>query len=464
LKVLFVNAPVIRSADSSPENDFKVSGLVFHPRYRKVPGARRIYRNLRKLGIGRSVRYGVRAGSRWPWTMDQPHGGPHFPFLLAYAASSVKAAGHQVVLFDAVAEEEYSYERALRRIEAEAADIVVVECSTPTIDIDTWFARRIARFTEVALAGAHLTSNATEVQASFPEIRYLLKGEYVLSALEMVRTRRPGIYESTVVRDLDAIPFPFRSFPAASSYYDSSMPTATPQLQVWGGKGCPFKCTYCLWPQTMYGGAVALRAPERIAAEIRECVAEGGYRSIFFDDDTFNLGNDRVARLCDELKAIGLPWTMMGRLDCSPDWLYDKMVDSGCVGMRFGVETFDLEVLARVKKGLERTDFRSTLEHLTRRHPQLVLHLTMMKSLPGQTAESHAADMRTLAALGFSPTNRVRSVQVAACAPFPGTVLYDQLVAKVGKEALADFRKYDGSLETVMADMGAGDLPPDGTR
>jgi radical SAM superfamily enzyme YgiQ (UPF0313 family) len=464
VKVLFVNAPVIRSADSSPENDFEVKGLVFHPWYRKVPGARRIYRNLRKLGIGRSVRYGVRAGSRWPWTMDLPHGGPPYPFIMGYAAAHLAANGIEVDLFDAVAEEEYSYERALARVEAAGADIVVVECSTPTIDIDTWFARRVSRFTEVALAGAHLTASAAEVQAAFPEVRYLLKGEYVLSALEMARTRRPGIYESTVVRDLDSLPFPFRRYEAATRYFDPTMPTARPQLQVWGSKGCPFKCTYCLWPQTMYGGGVSLRKPERIAAEIRECVAERGYRSIFFDDDTFNLGNERIARLCDELKAIGLPWTMMGRLDCSPDWLYDKMVDSGCVGMRFGVESFDLKVLEGVKKGLERTDFRKTLEHVSRRHPQLILHLTMMRDLPGQTAESHAQDMRILADLGYSTTSHSRNFQVSACAPFPGTELYDQLVAKVGKAALADYRKYDGSLETVMSGLDAGKAPGDGAR
>ena len=88
-----------------------------------------------------------------------------------------------------------------------------------------------------------------------------------------------------------------------------------------------------MWPQTMYQGKVAYRKPEHVAEEIRYCVDKYGYKSIFFDDDTFNVGNERVGKLCDELKEIGLPWTMMGRLDCSPTWLYDKMVDSGCIGI-----------------------------------------------------------------------------------------------------------------------------------
>ena len=145
-----------------------------------------------------------------------------------------------------------------------------------------------------------------------PHITYLLKGEYILSTLKMARSQQPGIYESEVVTDLDSIPFPFRDYRVSTKYFDPTMPTPRPQLQIYGSKGCPFKCTFCLWPQTMYQGKVALRKPEKIAEEIRYCVEKYGYQSIFFDDDTFNLGTERISRLCDELKQIGLPWTRWG--------------------------------------------------------------------------------------------------------------------------------------------------------
>ena len=75
----------------------------------------------------------------------------------------------------------------------------------------------------------------------------------------------------------------------------------------------------------------------------------------------------------------------MGRLDCSPDWLYDKMVDCGCVGMRFGIETFNVNILEKIKKGLERKDFQSTLENISKKYPKLMMHLTMNVSLPSVT-------------------------------------------------------------------------------
>ncbi len=451
MKVLFANAPVLRSENSSAENNFRIDGFVFKHAYRKIPGAWVLYRFLHDhAGLGKGVLYGVRAGSRWPWTMDKPPGGPHFPFFMAYAAAYVKKNGHEVDMIDSVVNEQFDYDAFLSDVKQQNADIVVLECSTPTIDIDLWLAGKIAEFTDVALAGPHLDDAAEELKDSHPEIKYLLRGEYTISIMNVIESRQPGIYESEVITDLDAYPFPYRGFTGADKYFDPSMPTPVPQLQLYGSKGCPFKCTFCQWPQMMYGRKVSLRKPEFIAREIREAIDLHGYKSVFFDDDTFNMGNSRISELCDELKLIGLPWTMMGRLDTSPEWLYDKMVDSGCVGMRFGIETFNLEILKNVKKGIERKDFRKMLEHITSTHPQLMIHLTMMKDMPGQTEEMHQEDMDILKDLGYSTMDKYRNYQLAVCAPFPGTEMHRELSVKFGKEALSDYKLYDGGQETIM--------------
>lgn len=447
MKVLFVNPPVIRSEHSSAENDFTIEGFVFKPGFRKIPGLMRI---ARKFGIGRGVRYGVRAGSRWPWTMDTSFVSPHYPFIMAYAASFLKAHGFDVNLIDAVGDEVYSYESFIEQVKSEKANIVVIECSTPTIDIDLWIAKKISEFTRVCLAGPHLTTHADKIKSDHPYITFFLKGEYINSSLKMAKTLHPGIYESEVVDDLDALPFPFRDYPAAIKYYDPSMPTARPQLQIYASKGCPFKCTYCLWPQAMYQRKTSYRAPEQVAAEIRTCIEKYKYRSIFFDDDTFNIGTERISSLCDELHKIGLPWTMMGRLDCSPLWLYDKMVDCGCVGMRFGIETFDIQVLKNIKKGLESEALVKTLTHISTKHQQLMIHVTMMKDLPGQTDEIHHRDMDILLKLGYSPDNMHRSYQLASCAPFPGTEMNRQLAENSGDYQLDNYHLYDGGKDTVM--------------
>lgn len=451
MKVLFVNPPVIRYKDKNPENDYRLKSALLKVKLKYRKGA--LYRLLNIMGVGNGIRYGVRAGSRWPWTIESPIGALHYPFLMGYAASYLKENGFDVNIIDAVAEEEYSYDKFIEKVKDESADVVVLECSTPTIDIDLWMAKRISEFTQVALAGPHLTINAEEIQKNHRYIIYLLKGEYIKSALTMAQTRKVGIYESDVITDLDSISFPFRDYESSIKYYDPTMPTERPQLQIYASKGCPFKCTFCMWPQTIYQGKVALRKPEKIAQEIRECVKKYSFKSIFFDDDTFNLGTERINELCDELARIGLPWTMMGRLDCSPDWLYDKMVDCGCVGMRFGIETFNIDILKKINKGLERINFKHTLQYISEKYPSLIIHLTMMKNLPGQTEEIHYRDMEILKELGYSLQNVYRNYQLASCAPFPGTKMYNDLLEENGKEFLNDYRRYDGNQDTIMTEI-----------
>ncbi|MGV8130108.1 MAG: B12-binding domain-containing radical SAM protein [Methanolinea sp.] len=451
MKILFVNPPVIRFGSDNPESDPRIRAILFRLKLysRRYPI---LYNQFDHFGIGRGARFGVRAGSRWPWTLDQPHGGPPYPFIMGYAASLLKSNNYDVNLIDAVVDEEYSYDRFLKKVRNENADIVVLECSTPTIDIDLWMAKEIALFSKVALAGPHLTTQDLNIQEKHKYISFLLKGEYIYSALKMAETQTLGIYESEVVTDLDSIPFPFRDYTSATQYYEPTMPTERPQLQIYGSKGCPFRCSFCLWPQAMYKGKVALRKPEKIAEEIQFFIEKFGYKSILFDDDTFNLGNERVSQICDELKKIGLPWTMMGRLDCSPDWLFDKMVNSGCVGMRFGIESFDLNVLKNINKGLERIDFKNTLKSLSDNYPELMIHLTMMKNLPGQSDEIHKKDMNILYEMGFSGHNVYRSYQLSSCAPFPGTKLHEVL-SKDKDVILQDYSKYDGYQETIMKEI-----------
>ena len=383
----------------------------------------------------KDIRFGVRAGSRYPFT-SLYHGYKPFPFMLAYSASLIKSKGFEVDLIDSVCLDIFNYEYYLKKVKKTKPDIVIMESATITIENDLKLLKKISKFAEVALACPQMTDEeAIEVQKKAPYVKYILKGEYILSSLKAVQTRKAGIYDSEIVEDLDSIPFPYRDFEWADKYFDGSLEIAKPpQLQIYGGKGCPFKCIYCMWPQTMYKGKVSLRSPKKIAEEIKESLKTCDYKNIFFDDDTFNLGTERISELCDYLKEIGIPWTMMGRLDCSPNWLYDKMVESGCVGMRFGVETFNIDILKRINKGLERVDFKDTIKYLTEKYPDLHIHLTLMKDLPGQTEEIHEEDVRIMYELGYQHDIGQHTYQQSTCAPFKGTALYKELVETFGQE------------------------------
>lgn len=441
LRVALVNPPIVYSKTGTKDNDFQCREFVVPQALWKIKNFRRLYIRCAKYFAQNGVSYGIRSGSRWPFTSKIPPAFCYepYPFMLGYTASYLKANGITVDLMDGIAAGETNHKRFLERVKKFKPDIVLSESFASTMDTDLWFAEKVSHFAEAALAGPMLTGEADRLREENPYVTYWLKGEYILSLLKMCQERRPGIYESEIVTDLDAIPFPYRDYDEALLYFDGKLPT--PQLHMWGSKGCPFKCSYCLYPQTLYKGTVTLRSPEKIAEEIRQSVGKQGYRSIYFDDDTFNMGDERISKLCDYLKEIGLPWGIMGRADCSPLWLYDKMVDSGCVWMKFGVETFDPNVARYIRKGLKINDVYGVVKYLSQKYPKITLHLTMMKNLPGQTPEIHNHDMEILRELGFGKS-RKRTYQLSNCIPFPGTSMYEDFMKRWGLEAAASL-SYD---------------------
>jgi len=344
-----------------------------------------------------------------------------------------------------VASKEFDYGPAIDHIIGRNPTIVVIETSTPTIDIDLIMARRCAQVSEVALSGPHASIFAEDL-IKLPYISYVLKGECELTSFDMWSSRREGIYECRPIEDIDAAPYPYRDPDVINNYWDPSpVPTPRPQLQVYASRGCPFKCTYCMWPKVMYNREYRTRSPKSVADEIRYCISTFGSKSILFDDDTFNMGTERISALCDELARIGLPWTMMGRLDTSPEWLFDKMVDSGCAGMRFGVETFSGKIQKNIKKGLDPDKAIDMLRYLKRKYPDLPIHITTMHNLPGETPEDREYNCSVIQELGFGDLSHIHNHQLSTCIPFPGTELYEQLVALGFGEQLRDFHAYDGN-------------------
>ena len=59
-----------------------------------------------------------------------------------------------------------------------------------------------------------------EIKADNPKITFYLIGEYILSSLKMAKSKKSGVYESEVLKDIDSVPTPFRDYKSAIKYFD----------------------------------------------------------------------------------------------------------------------------------------------------------------------------------------------------------------------------------------------------
>ena len=390
--------------------------------------------------------WGIRAGSRWPFTTEV--GCPYYPypFLLGYATSCLLENGINAWMVDSILSRE-SLASYYRRIQEIQFDYVVIETSTPSSDKDLVIAQEVARYSKVILTGPHATVFADEL-ATKPYIHAVLKGEYEKNLLEAVRSGKPGIYDYDLVEDIDSLPYPYRDS-TIYRYCDRFPVTpAGPALQMWGSRGCPYRCIFCLWPPVMYKGKFRMKRPGAIIREIEEVLAAyPRFTSIYFDDDTFNIGKDRIWEICDGLKQIGLPWAAMCRADTVDVETFRIMKDSGCYAVKFGVESGCQELVDRCQKKLDLKTVEENIREV--RKMGIFVHTTFTFGLPGESIKSIKATQR------FYRHTRPDSYQQSCCTPFPGTPFYD-IWGKANISNSDSFRwdKLDGNKGCVMGGNG----------
>jgi radical SAM superfamily enzyme YgiQ (UPF0313 family) len=409
---------------------------------------------------GQRQRIGVRAGSRWPFSYLKPgiftrfrsglkklvsaqarvsSARPYvpYPLFMGYAASFLQGEGIEAIFYDAVALG-HSYSVFYKEVKRLKPDIVIQETSTPSFDIDLKIAEALHKQSEVCLVGPHATAFAEQI-IKLPFVDYILKGEYEYSSLEMVKTRRKGIYEAREVNDLDALPYPYRDKVVIQRYSEPCCrkKLSYPQLWVYAGRGCAFQCNFCLWVNTMYNKRLVLRQPEKVLAEIDDMVRKYNFKYILFDDDCWNLGpHERLMQLADGLKKIGLPWSILCRLDTSTKEMFGYFVDRGCVGLRLGVESLSQSLLDRMDKKLKVGNIIDTINYL--KTPDVSLYLCFMHYLPGETEEDRREQEEKIKALGLVAQN-------PPCVPFPGTPYYKSICRQgFNLEKTVAWSEYDG--------------------
>lgn len=398
---------------------------------------------------------GPNSGSCWPHVVKGIYSYVPFPFFMANATSYLQAHGIDATMFDAWAERITDYSTVIDRIVQHQPDILVLECATPLINQILTVAEEIYYKTKakIVLTGSHIAAYGDEL-LELPYVDHVVAGEYDLACLKIAQGDTRRKIEHEYVADIDNIEgsnwLPYRDYRVLPNYLDPSMLAIPIQLQVNTSRGCSYKCSYCSWPATMYRRRHARKA-ENVLDEIHTVLKEIPHHgqkigSIFFDDEMFNAGDPtRLETLARGLKDIGIPWTFMGRIDTSKREQLELFVDCGCVGMRFGVESFHQHLLDRVNKKLDVVKSREMCEWLLRRFSGIHVRLLTMKKLPGETEAEERSDdqsFKMLQQIGHTYGNLV-TIQTADCVALPGTDLWKQLQAAGEGDKMTEFSQYN---------------------
>lgn len=360
---------------------------------------------------------GVRAGSRWPFTMSVRSSPDRlvladyspYPFFLGFAASYARAAGFDVVMRDSLALRE-SYRSWLDFIDAGNFTHIVIESATPSWEHDqSWIQALREKFpyTKIILTGPIVTARGHEVLGS-DLAHAAVEGEYEKGVVRVLRGESGFLRRDLLtVEEMNTAPYPWLDDTHAYLYFDSNpRGQRWPHLQAWSSRGCWAKCLFCIWPASMTGddpdgtGKRYVRhyTPQCLESYLSAAVARYQYRSIYFDDDLFNTSDRHVLNVCPVMQKIGLPWFAMCRADTIKPATWEAMRDSGCLGVKIGLESGSQRVLNEIIN--KRLDLGQAIETLRLlRSLGMTVHGTFTVGLPGETQDEMKQTLTLIAQL-----------------------------------------------------------------
>jgi anaerobic magnesium-protoporphyrin IX monomethyl ester cyclase len=359
----------------------------------------------------------------------------HPPLYLAYAASYIRSFGHDILFIDAPVHA-ISVESFIAQTIEFCPDFLVFETSTPSFSNDCRVVELIKKslnHIKIVFLGTHVTARTEECLAR-DCIDAVVMGEYEISLAAYI-THGPvntaGIaYRSEdgsiVVNEkrpfcveIDALPYPARDLLPNYKYFDPIL--KNPFTFVISGRGCPYPCTFCNWPQHLTGRIVRKRDPKEIVDEIEHIQNEYHFKSILFNDDTFTADKAHARAIADEIirRDMRIKWGCYARADFDDRTVLMALRKAGCFLLKIGVETADEAIQKNVKKNYDLERVRRAVK--TMLSLGFHVHATFAFGLPGETL---ATINKTI---HYAKTLNATTVQFSIAVPYPGTEFYNYL-------------------------------------
>ncbi|MCF8070509.1 MAG: B12-binding domain-containing radical SAM protein [Desulfobacterales bacterium] len=393
-----------------------------------------------------------------------------YPMVPAYAASLLKAHGHEVFWDDGIAES-LSFEQWLRRLKREKPVVIAIESKTPVIKRHWHVIGEIKRECEwnpvVVLFGDHVTALPEESMLNSDVDYVLTGGDYDFLMLNLCNCleerakaepsdfqlepgfwfRKDGKIQNTgtfgLDHDLSNLPIIDRNLTRWELYaFKNGNFKFTPGAYTMAGRDCWWgKCSFCSWT-TLYPGTSYRTVPvEHQIEEVGHLIRDYKVREIFDDSGCFPKG-EWLQRFCQGIISKGYNKQAVfgcnmrvGALD-SDQWKLMKQANFRFI--LIGLESVNQDTLDRLNKGIRVAQIEKTIKEC--KTAGLMPHITTMVGYPWESKEE--AERTISFAKRMFTQGYIDSLQATIVVPYPGTPLFEEATRK-GWILTKDWDDYD---------------------
>jgi radical SAM superfamily enzyme YgiQ (UPF0313 family) len=377
----------------------------------------------------------------------------YYPKWLATAAGVAIKSGHDVDLLDSPAAG-CTVQGVIDRINAKNIEALVCDTSTPSILNDVSVIESLVAAKpslHVLMVGRHVSSLPKETLAMSAALEAVAIREYEYTVRDWLEAKACGADLSGVdglvwrrastgeivpnlqrpaIENLDELPFVsevYKRFLHTPDYFYGH--SLWPLVVFDTSRGCPYHCSFCVYPQTFSGHRMRYRSVANVADEFDFVSREmPEIKTVMLEDDTFIISKPRTLELAEELIRRGnrLPFDANCRADIGAEGeLLSTLHKAGARLFCVGFESGDVEVINGMKKNNDdRRDakYHEEAHRFVRRCREsgIMVHGCFMV---GNLNETPASMEKTL---DFAKKLQPDTAQFFPIMVYPGTTAYEE--------------------------------------
>lgn len=294
---------------------------------------------------------------------------------------------------------------------------------------------------KILFGGVQATHTDRQTVEAFPQVDVVARGECDLTISDIISSihdpdklsKVPGVtfmHRGTLVstpgqgpvKNLDCLPLPdYGLLPSLDR---------VERVGVEVGRGCPFKCGYCV-SKSLAEGRFRQRSIEGILTTVKTVVANHGRSAFRFEHDMLTLNRKWLLALCDALERekLSISWECFSRIDTIDDEMIERMAATGCDFIYFGIETGSARMQKVLNKRLKPDRAPSVIRRVCDRGIRSGSGFIL--GFPQEQLPDVLQTMRIMLEVSFAGEKGLSHVFTWLLVPFPGSPLFEEYKDKL---------------------------------
>jgi magnesium-protoporphyrin IX monomethyl ester (oxidative) cyclase len=343
---------------------------------------------------------------------------------MVYLGTKLKNHGHDVIIYDA-------------QLDNVSPMGIVKEFSPDFVGLSTTTDQRHSAFDicrevkehdpsiKTVIGGSHCTNTGADIIRTHAQVDLVMKGYCESRFQKVVSDWKPAEAQGVVYREGgEPVETEFSGIPDPDDFVvpDYSLLELEKYkmkvdrelaLPIFTSRGCSHNCTFCAAGH--FTRKVSFSQLDRVLESI-DRVAALGYKAIRIQDDTFGMKRKDALAIMDYLKAKGIIYSIKSRISILDEEFLEALKETGCFGIKFGVES----VVPHVLKGMEKKLNLDKLERIISIGLKLGIRMGAFFII-GNPYESYEDAMVSIKFCQDLLKRKVLPLTTIGCYVFPGT-------------------------------------------